>query len=313
MSSTVGSLTKTGWNRRARAASFSTCLRYSSRVVAPMQCSSPRARAGFRRFEASIAPSPLPAPTKVVHLVNEQDDAAGRGRHLVQHGLQPLLELTTVFRAGDQRAQIERQELLVFEAFRHVAVDDAQREAFDDRGLADTGFADQHGVVLGAARQHLDRAADLLVAADDGVELAGTRRLGQVAGIFLESVVAVLGRGTVGLAALAQVLDGAVQHLGVHAGSFEDAAGLGALVHRDGEQKPFDRDETVAGLLGDLLGLIEQARRAGREIELTRAASRHFRQFGERDLGRLQGVARAPAGPVDEARRESLVNRRAGP
>ena len=65
MSSTVGSETNTGWKRRARAASFSTCLRYSSSVVAPMQCSSPRASAGFSRFEASIAPSALPAPTSV--------------------------------------------------------------------------------------------------------------------------------------------------------------------------------------------------------------------------------------------------------
>ncbi|MNE25780.1 hypothetical protein D3C80_1191200 [compost metagenome] len=65
VSSTVGSETKTGWKRRARAASFSTCLRYSSSVVAPTQCSSPRARAGFKRLEASMAPSPLPAPTKV--------------------------------------------------------------------------------------------------------------------------------------------------------------------------------------------------------------------------------------------------------
>jgi hypothetical protein len=65
VSSTVGSPTNTGWKRRARAASFSTCLRYSSSVVAPTQCSSPRARAGFSRLEASIAPSPFPAPTRV--------------------------------------------------------------------------------------------------------------------------------------------------------------------------------------------------------------------------------------------------------
>ena len=65
VSSTEGSLTKMGWNRRSKAASFSTCFRYSSRVVAPMQRSSPRARAGFSMFEASIAPSAPPAPTSV--------------------------------------------------------------------------------------------------------------------------------------------------------------------------------------------------------------------------------------------------------
>jgi len=40
----VGSGTRTAWKRRARAASFSIYFRYSSVVVAPMQCSSPRAR-----------------------------------------------------------------------------------------------------------------------------------------------------------------------------------------------------------------------------------------------------------------------------
>ena len=65
VSSTLGSSTKTGWNRRAKAGSFSTCLRYSSSVVAPMQRNWPRDKAGFRRLEASIEPSDFPAPTNV--------------------------------------------------------------------------------------------------------------------------------------------------------------------------------------------------------------------------------------------------------
>ena len=40
-------------------------LRYSSSVVAPMHCSSPRASGGFRMLAASIAPSAAPAPTSV--------------------------------------------------------------------------------------------------------------------------------------------------------------------------------------------------------------------------------------------------------
>jgi len=62
---TVGSDTWIGWKRRSRAASFSMCLRYSSSVVAPMVCSSPRASMGFRMEAASIAPSAAPAPTRV--------------------------------------------------------------------------------------------------------------------------------------------------------------------------------------------------------------------------------------------------------
>src|SRR6516162_6175206 len=61
----VGSATWMGWNLRSSAASFSRCLRYSSSVVAPIVCSSPRASIGFRIEAASMAPSAAPAPTSV--------------------------------------------------------------------------------------------------------------------------------------------------------------------------------------------------------------------------------------------------------
>ena len=195
VSSTVGSGTKTGWKRRASAASFSTCLRYSSSVVAPTQCSSPRASAGLSRLDASMAPSALPAPTSVCISSMKRmiwPCAASISR---EHGLQPLLELAAIFGAGDQRAQVERQHLLVLQALRHVALDDAMRQALDDGGLADARLADQHRIVLGAARQHLDGAPDLLVAADHRIELALGRGLGEVAGVALQRVVGLLGAG----------------------------------------------------------------------------------------------------------------------
>ena len=64
VSSTLGSSTMTGWKRRSRAGSFSI-WRYSSRVVAPIQCSSPLASMGFNILPASMEPSVLPAPTIV--------------------------------------------------------------------------------------------------------------------------------------------------------------------------------------------------------------------------------------------------------
>ena len=65
VASTLGSSTITFWKRRSSAASFSMYLRYSSKVVAPIQWSSPRAKAGLSIFPASMAPSALPAPTIV--------------------------------------------------------------------------------------------------------------------------------------------------------------------------------------------------------------------------------------------------------
>ncbi len=128
-----------------------------------------------------------------VQLVDEEDDLALGRLHLLQHGLQALLELAAELGAGDERAHVERDDALVLQALGHVAADDALREALDDGGLADARLADQHGVVLGAPRQHLDDAADLLVAADHRVELALAGELGEVAPVLLERLVGGLG------------------------------------------------------------------------------------------------------------------------
>ena len=90
-------------------------------------------------------------------------------------------------------ADVERDEPLVAQPLGHVALDDAARQALGDGGLADAGLADEHRVVLGAARQHLDDAPDLLVAADDRVELALAGVLGEVAPEALERLVLLLG------------------------------------------------------------------------------------------------------------------------
>ncbi len=117
-SSTEGSLTMTGWNRRSRAASFSIYWRYSLRVVAPMQCSSPRASMGLSRLPASMAALGLAGTHDGVQLVDEQDDPALRLAHLVQDGLQPLLKFAPVLGAGNQAAHVQGEDGLVFQARR---------------------------------------------------------------------------------------------------------------------------------------------------------------------------------------------------
>ena len=69
---------------------------------------------------------------------------------LLQHALQPLLELASIGGPGDQRAHVQRDHAPVAQRLGNVAGDDPLGEALDDRGLADAGLADQHGVVLGA-------------------------------------------------------------------------------------------------------------------------------------------------------------------
>ena len=110
----------------------------------------------------------------------------------------------------------------------------------------------------------------------------------------------------VGGAALADLLDRGVERLRRDAGVGEDLRGLGVLLDREREQQPLDRDEAVAGLLGDLLGGLEDPGERLREIDLAAAAAGHLGQRRERPLGRGKRLARAAAGALDQARRQPL-------
>ena len=110
-----------------------------------------------------------------------------------EDGLDPLLELAAVLRAGEERADVERPDALALQPLGDVAGDDPLSEALDDRGLPHAGLADQHRVVLRPPREDLDHAPDLLVAPDDRVELALLGELGQVAAELLERLVGALG------------------------------------------------------------------------------------------------------------------------
>ena len=124
-----------------------------------------------------------------VQFVDEQNDLAAGFGDFLQHGFEPVFEFAAKFCAGDQRAQVQRDQLLVFQSFGHVAVDDAQRETFDDGGFADARLADQHRIILRAARQHLDDPANFVVAPDHRIELALAREIGEVAAVLFQRLI----------------------------------------------------------------------------------------------------------------------------
>ena len=128
-----------------------------------------------------------------MQLVDEEDDLAVGVFDLLEQRLEAVFKLAAKLGAGDHAAEVERDDALVLEDFRHVAVDDAARESFDDGGFADAGFADEDRIILGPAREHLHHAANLLVAADDRVELALARQVGQVFAVFFERLELALG------------------------------------------------------------------------------------------------------------------------
>ena len=223
-----------------------------------------------------------------VELVDEEHDATLARLDLGQHRLQALLELAPVLRAGEQRADVERPDAPVLQPFGNVARDDPLREALGDRGLPHAGLADQHRVVLRAAREDLDHAADLLVAPDDRVELAVLGRLGQVAPELLERLVAALGILRGDALAAAHLLD-----------PRED------LVARHGlerEEEVLGRDEVVLELRLLALGLVEDL------LQRVRDARLHVPGAGRRrPPGELLLRLGAQALPVGE---ELLVEQR---
>jgi hypothetical protein len=121
-----------------------------------------------------------------VQLVDEQDHLSGGVGHFFEDGLQPLFELASVLRPGDERTHIQRDDPLVLEPLGNVLPDEALGQTFDDGRLADAGLADENRVVLRPPREDLDDAPDLLVTPDDRIQLAFARELREVAPVALQ-------------------------------------------------------------------------------------------------------------------------------
>ena len=85
-----------------------------------------------------------------VQFVDEEHDLALRVGHFLQHSLQSFFEFAAELRAGDECTHVERHDLAITEGLGHVATYDALGESFDDCGFANTGLADEHGIVLRA-------------------------------------------------------------------------------------------------------------------------------------------------------------------
>ena len=81
---------------------------------------------------------------------------------------------------------------------------------------------------------------------------------------------------------------------------------LGAGRHRQRQQQALDRDEAVAGLLSELLGLLEQARGLGCEVNLAGAAAFDLGQLGQRCRGRLEGTLGIAARALDQIGGQAL-------
>ena len=112
-----------------------------------------------------------------VRLVDEQHDRPGRRLDLLDHCLEPLLELPAHPGPGLQQPHVELEQLHAAQRLRHVARSDRKREPLDQRRLADTGLTDDDRVVLAPSRQDLRELTDLRMAPEDRVDLPLPRLL----------------------------------------------------------------------------------------------------------------------------------------
>ena len=195
-----------------------------------------------------------------VQFVDEQDDVA-RAADFVHHRLDALLELAAVLGAGDHQCEVERDDFFIAQQFGDVAARDFLRQTFRDGGLADTGLAEQHGIVLRAAAEHLDDAFDFVASADDGVEFAFFGQLGQVpakraqGGSFYVLLVAVFGghflfglrRCEVGIEFLEDFVAGAFD---VDFQAFENPGGDAFAFAQEAEQDVLGADVGMVEALG---------------------------------------------------------------
>ena len=226
-------------------------------------------------------------------LIDEQQDVAS-GLDFLEDLLQALFEVAAVTRTGHQGTEIERVELLAGERVGHVVVDDLLGEALDDGGLADTGLADEHRVVLGSARQDLHDPLEFVGTSDHRIELAIAGGLGEVAAELVEDltvatlfVVAALagtdagaGRGLFAAAATGgtrralvagEQLDDLLAHTGEIGAELDEHLSGDAFTFTDEpEQDVLGTDVVVAELECFTQGQFEDFLRTRREGDVTR-------------------------------------------
>src|SRR5439155_5905491 len=188
----------------------------------------------------------------------------------------------------------------------------------------DPGLADQHRVVLGAARQHLHDPFDLLLATDDRVELLVARQLREVAAELVEheraaglrlAGAAALGRALLAAGVAGQQLDDLLAHAGQVGAQLDEHLRGDALAFADQpEEDVLGADVVVAELqrfaqaqLQDLLGAGCERDVAGRGRATVTDDLLHLGAYGlERDAERLERLGRDALTLVDETEQDVL-------
>ena len=241
--------------------------------------------------------------------VDEQNGLAFVLGELLEYVFQAFLKIAAVFGTGQKCGHIECQHAFALERIRHFARHNALCQSFHDGGLAHAGLADQYRVVLAAALQHLDGAANFVVASDHRVEFALAGAFGQVQRVFLECLALFLGVGTVHVLATAHGVNGGFQAFA------SEAIFTGNIAHRafgigTGQKIQFAGNELVAALDGLFFGGLQQLDQIRSWLHLF--LSLHVRQTVDGAFGRSQKARDVYTGALQQRTRTVLLLKHGG-
>ena len=223
-----------------------------------------------------------------MNFVDEEQYLALAGGHLLHDGLQTLLELTLVLGPGDQGAHVERIDHLRAQVLRHIPVHDPVSDTLCNGRLTHTGFSDQHRIVFGTARKNLQYTANLLVAADDRIELAAAGHLVQIDRILAQGIELLRRRLRIDGRPLAEHPNRLEQLLFSRPGAFQQIGGSTPLGDQS-QQQMLNRSVLVPEILGKIDGTLDYFGRILRK-ELFAAS----RNMGQPPHGPLHFAAQSP-------------------
>ena len=223
------------------------------------------------------------SPHDGVELIDKRHDFPGRILDFLQNGLEPLLEFAAVLRAGHHRGHVQLHELLATQGFGDVTIHHPLREPLNNRRLSHTRFADQHRVVLRAARQHLNHTPDLRITPDHRIHLALAGKRGEIRTVLLKGLERPLRIRRIHLRAATHRGQHGRELVARHASRAQDFSSL-TLRLRDGHEQMLSRNIGIAQRGGLFAGIRNHERERARSLRLAHRRSRCPGQRRERSL-----------------------------
>ncbi len=148
----------------------------------------PARQGGLEQVGCVRAARLITCPDDGVGFVDKQQHRQRRLLHRFNDVFQALLELALHARARLQQAEVEGAHRDRLQRVRHVAVTDAQRQAFHQCGFAHARLTHQNRVVLAATGENIHHLADFIVAAEHRVDFAFAGAGGDVEGKLVQGV-----------------------------------------------------------------------------------------------------------------------------